>query len=36
MNIFLIGVTLNIPRFLFVGIVIGILYKRLYKDPIQP
>ena len=30
LNIFLIGVTLNIPRFLFVGIVIGYLYKRLY------
>jgi len=30
LNIFLIGVTLNIPRFLFVGTVIGYLYKRLY------
>ena len=30
LHIFLIGVTLNIPRFLFVGIVIGYLYKRLY------
>ncbi len=31
LHIFLIGVTLNIPRFLFVGIVMGYLYKRLYK-----
>ena len=31
LNIFLIGAILNIPRFLFVGIVIGYLYKRLYK-----
>ncbi|MCJ7429654.1 hypothetical protein MUO83_00380 [Candidatus Bathyarchaeota archaeon] len=30
LHVFLIGVTLNIPRFLFVGIVIGYLYKRLY------
>ena len=30
--VFLIGVTLNIPRFLFVGIVIGYLYKRLYEQ----
>ena len=30
LHIFLIGVTLNIPRFLFVGIVVGYLYKRLY------
>ncbi|MBY9021623.1 MAG: hypothetical protein KGD67_11230 [Candidatus Lokiarchaeota archaeon] len=29
LHIFLIGVTLNIPRFLFVGIVIGYLYKKL-------
>jgi len=28
--VFLIGVTFNMPRFLFVGIVIGYLYKRLY------
>jgi hypothetical protein len=28
---FLFGTMLNVPRFLFVGIVIGILYKRLYK-----
>ena len=32
LHIFLIGVTLNIPRFLFVGIVIGYLYKRLYAS----
>ena len=30
LHVFLIGVTLNIPRFLFVGIVIGYLYKKLY------
>lgn len=30
LHIFLIGVTLNIPRFLFLGIAIGYLYKRLY------
>jgi hypothetical protein len=30
LHIFLIGVMLNIPRFLFFGIVIGYLYKRLY------
>jgi len=30
LNIFFIGVTLNIPRFLFLGTVIGYLYKRLY------
>jgi hypothetical protein len=29
LHIFLIGVTFNIPRFLFVGIVIGYLYDRL-------
>jgi hypothetical protein len=29
LNIFLIGAVLNIPRFLFVGIVIGYLYERL-------
>ena len=28
---FLFGTMLNLPRFLFVGIVIGYLYKRLYK-----
>jgi hypothetical protein len=27
---FLIGVMFNVPRFLFLGIVIGYLYKRLY------
>ncbi|MFC1487310.1 hypothetical protein ACFLRN_06460 [Thermoproteota archaeon] len=31
LHIFLIGVTLNIPRFLFVGVAIGYLYKRLYR-----
>ena len=31
LQVFLIGATLNILRFLFVGIVIGYLYKRLYK-----
>ena len=30
--VFLIGVTFNMPRFLFVGIVIGYLYKRLYES----
>jgi len=30
LHVFLIGATLNVPRFLFVGIVIGYLYKRLY------
>ena len=29
LHVFLIGVMLNIPRFLFLGIVIGYLYKRL-------
>jgi uncharacterized protein YacL len=28
---FLFGTMLNVPRFLFLGIVIGYLYKRLYK-----
>ena len=28
---FLFGTLLNVPRFLFVGVVIGYLYKRLYK-----
>jgi NhaP-type Na+/H+ or K+/H+ antiporter len=27
---FVIGVVFNVPRFLFLGIVIGYLYKRLY------
>jgi hypothetical protein len=31
LHIFLLGVTLNIPRFLFVGIVISYLYKKLQK-----
>jgi hypothetical protein len=30
LHVFLIGVTLNVPRFLFLGIAIGYLYKRLY------
>jgi len=30
LHIFLIGAVGNVPRFLFVGIVIGYLYKRLY------
>ena len=30
LHVFLIGATLNVPRFLFHGIVIGYLYKRLY------
>jgi hypothetical protein len=30
LHIFLIGVMLNIPRFLFLGVVIGYLHKRLY------
>jgi hypothetical protein len=29
LHIFLIGVTFNVPRFLFVGIVIGYLYNRI-------
>jgi hypothetical protein len=29
---FLFGTMLNVPRFLFVGIVIGYLYKRLYSS----
>ena len=28
---FLFGTILNVPRFLFVGVVIGYLYQRLYK-----
>jgi hypothetical protein len=28
---FLFGTMLNVPRFLFVGLVVGYLYKRLYK-----
>jgi hypothetical protein len=30
LHVFLIGAVGNVPRFLFVGIVIGYLYKRLY------
>ena len=30
LHIFLIGEVLNVPRFLFLGIIIGYLYKRLY------
>jgi magnesium-transporting ATPase (P-type) len=30
LHYFLIGIMLNVPRFLFLGIVIGYLYKRLY------
>ncbi|MCJ7505670.1 hypothetical protein MUP05_04285 [Candidatus Bathyarchaeota archaeon] len=30
LHVFLIGAMLNVPRFLFPGIVIGYLYKRLY------
>jgi hypothetical protein len=33
---FLFGTMLNLPRFLFVGIVIGYLYKRLYKGFTPP
>jgi len=29
---FLVGVVLNVPRFLVLGIVIGYLYKRLYRS----
>jgi hypothetical protein len=29
---FLFGTMLNVPRFLFVGVVVGYLYKRLYKE----
>ena len=31
---FLFGTMLNVPRFLFVGIVIGYLYKRLYGSKV--
>ena len=33
LQVFLIGAMLNIIRFLFVGIVIGYLYKKLYGQP---
>jgi len=32
LHYFLIGIMLNVPRFLFLGIVIGYLYKRLYRS----
>jgi len=32
LNIFLIGAALNIPRFLFVGVAIGYLYRKLYAQ----
>jgi len=32
LHYFLIGILLNIPRFLFLGIVIGYLHKRLYRS----
>ena len=32
LHVFLIGVMLNIPRFLFFGIVVGYLYKKLYRS----
>jgi hypothetical protein len=32
LHVFLIGIMLNIPRFLFFGIAIGYLYKRLYRS----
>jgi hypothetical protein len=31
-QVFLIGATLNLPRFLFPGIVVGYLYKRVYGE----
>jgi hypothetical protein len=31
LQVFIIGAALNVPRFLLPGIVIGYLYKRLYK-----
>jgi hypothetical protein len=31
---FLFGTLLNVPRFLFLGIVVGYLYKRLYRSEI--
>jgi uncharacterized protein YacL len=33
---FLFGTILNLPRFFFVGIVVGYLYQVCTKDPIQP
>ena len=32
LHVFLIGAMLNVPRFLFLGIVIGYLYKRLDRS----
>ena len=32
--VFLIGAMLNVPRFLFVGLAIGYLYKRLYRTEV--
>jgi hypothetical protein len=32
LHYFLIGIMLDAPRFLFLGIVIGYLYKRLYRS----
>jgi len=34
LHVFLIGAVLNLPRFLFVGIVIGYTFKRLYDQMI--
>jgi hypothetical protein len=34
LRVFLIGAVLNLPRFLFVGIVIGYLYQRLYGSEV--
>jgi uncharacterized protein YacL len=34
LRVFLIGAMLNVPRFLFPGIVIGYLYKRLYGSEV--
>ena len=32
--VFLIGAMLNVPRFIFVGLAIGYLYKRLYRTEV--
>jgi len=32
LHVFLIGAMLNVPRFLLPGIVVGYLYKRLYRS----
>ena len=34
LHIFLIGAGMNVLRFLFVGVVIGYLYKRLYRSEV--